>query len=39
MTHVDPNNPESGTLNIDQAITLEQAVYGYTKDGIGFQGN
>ena len=34
MTRIDPSNPDSGTLNIDQALTLEQAVYGYTKGGI-----
>ena len=34
ITRSDPSNPDSGTLNIDQALTLEQAVYGYTKGGI-----
>jgi predicted amidohydrolase YtcJ len=38
VTRVDPSNPDSGTLNIDQALTLEQAVYGYTKGGIGCMG-
>jgi len=38
MTRVDPSNPDSGTLNIDQALTLEQAIYGYTKGGIGCLG-
>jgi hypothetical protein len=31
ITRTDPANPDSGTLNIDQAITLEQAIYGYTQ--------
>lgn len=31
VTRSDPANPDSGTLNEDQAITLEQAVYGYTQ--------
>ena len=34
MTRVDPSNPDSGTLNVDQALTLEQAIYGHTKGGI-----
>jgi predicted amidohydrolase YtcJ len=34
MTRVDPSNPDSGTLNIDQALTLEQAIYGHTLGGI-----
>ena len=34
ITRSDPNNPDSGTLNPNQALTLEQAVYGYTKGGI-----
>ena len=34
VTRRDPDNPDSGTLNADQAITLEQAVYGYTRGGI-----
>ena len=34
MTRVDPSNPDSDTLNIDQALTLEQAIYGHTKGGI-----
>jgi len=34
VTRTDPYNPESGTLNADQALTLEQAVYGYTRGGI-----
>ena len=38
VTRSDPNNSESGTLNLDQALTLEQAVYGYTKGGIGCLG-
>jgi len=33
VTRKDPRNPDSGTLNIDQAITLEQAVWGYTQGG------
>ena len=33
VTRKDPNNPDSGTLNADQAITLEQAVYGFTMGG------
>ena len=34
VTRTDPSNPDSGTLNADQAISLEQAVYGYTRGGI-----
>jgi hypothetical protein len=34
MTRVDPSNSDSGTLNIDQALTLEQAIYGHTLGGI-----
>jgi hypothetical protein len=34
ITRSDPRNPDSGTLNADQAITLEQAVWGYTRGGI-----
>ena len=34
VTRSDPSDPDSGTLNADQAITLEQAVYGYTRGGI-----
>ena len=34
ITRSDPSNPDSGTLNPEQALTLEQAVYGYTKGGI-----
>jgi predicted amidohydrolase YtcJ len=34
VTRSDPRNPDSGTLNADQAITLEQAVWGYTQGGI-----
>lgn len=34
ITRSDPNNPDSGTLNLSQAISLEQAVYGFTKGGI-----
>ena len=34
VTRSDPGNPDSGTLNADQAITLEQAVWGYTRGGI-----
>ena len=33
VTRRDPNNPDSGTLNADQALTLEQAVYGFTQGG------
>ena len=33
ITRSDPNNPETGTLNIDQAITLKQAIYGWTQGG------
>ena len=33
VTRSDPANPESGTLNADQAIMLEQAVYGFTLGG------
>jgi hypothetical protein len=33
VTREDPNNSNSGTLNADQAITLEQAVYGFTQGG------
>ncbi len=33
-TRRDPGNPDSGTLNADQAITLEQAVWGYPRGGI-----
>ena len=29
----DPANPDSGTLNPDQSLTLKQAVYGYTLGG------
>lgn len=31
VTRKDPSNPGSETLNADQAITLEQALYGYTQ--------
>jgi len=34
VTRRDPGDPDRGTLNADQAITLEQAVYGYTQGGI-----
>jgi predicted amidohydrolase YtcJ len=34
VTRRDPRNPNSRTLNVDQAITLEQAVWGYTRGGI-----
>jgi hypothetical protein len=34
VTRRDPGEPGRGTLNADQAITLEQAVYGYTRGGI-----
>jgi len=33
ITRQDPQNPSSGTLNADQAITLEQAVRGFTMGG------
>ena len=33
ITRQDPQNPSSGTLNADQAITLEQAVRGFTLGG------
>ncbi len=39
ITRQDPENPKSGTLNKDQAITLEQAIQGFTIGGaqcIGF---
>jgi len=31
ITRRDPNNPDYGVLNEDQAITLEQAVWGFTR--------
>ena len=34
VTRRDPDNPDYGTVNADQAITLEQAVWGYTRGGI-----
>ncbi len=39
ITRQNPEDPSSGTLNADQAITLEQAIRGYTLGGaecIGF---
>ena len=33
VTRLNPNEPEKGTLNADQALTLEQAVYGFTMGG------
>jgi len=33
ITRQDPQDPSSGTLNADQAITLEQAVRGFTMGG------
>jgi len=33
ITRQDPQDPSSGTLNADQAITLEQAVRGFTLGG------
>ena len=33
VTRRDPNNPDYGVLNPDQAITLEQAVRAYTQGG------
>ena len=39
ITRQDPQDPSSGTLNADQAITLEQAIRGFTLGGaecIGF---
>jgi len=40
VTRRDPNNPDYGTLNEDQAITLEQAVRAFTQGGaecLGFE--
>ena len=40
VTREDPRNSESGTLNADQALTLEQAVRGFTQGGaecLGFE--
>ena len=34
VTRRDPRNPDSGTLNVGQAITLEQAVHGFTRGGV-----
>ena len=34
VTRRDPNNPDYGVLNPDQAISLEQAVRGITQGGI-----
>ena len=34
MTRLDPNDPTRGVLNSDQTLTLEQAIYGFTKGGI-----
>ena len=33
VTRRDPRNPDSGTLNVSQAITLQQAVRGFTRGG------
>ena len=33
VTRIDPDNPDSGSLNQDQAITVEQAVKALTKGG------
>lgn len=33
VTRIDPDNPESGTLNAAEAITVEQAVQAFTKGG------
>lgn len=34
ITRRNPEDPSSGTLNADQAITLEQAIRGYTLGGV-----
>jgi predicted amidohydrolase YtcJ len=33
VTRLNPEDPSSGTLNVDQAITLEQAIRGFTLGG------